>query len=665
VKTLVITIDPAVNGQCAVNVYFDDGSANWRTVAQASGTIPTVLTKPPNPVDPAGNPVAAGGMVAFVQNEDRPNAAVFQAIGEHLWSLLDQGAVATFLATTWKAHAKTNALDVREGLRTILDVRDPDLQVLPWELMLRQNVPLFASPLNPVVRGPLDPAPTAQVSGLLLRVLVVIGSVPGDPAVKAEEEIQNLEDAARIFRREVDLRIEYPHSLNDLSDMIRTFKPHVLHFTGHGGEVPRPGKAPIASLVFQDGAGGIWDWTAADVPATLAVGAPRLAFLNACRTGAGVTTDPHMILNALSTEFLKVGTAGVVAMQADIAGAVAAEFAGATYAALASGQPLDIALAEARYTVRQRSVAATRDWCLPSLNVGVDVTQVLPPRLQMTAQQRRRLEATPEFVEVQAFVDRRQQRRSVDPMAVPDVEEDILIIKGPPSTGKSAMLKWFLEGCAWCGHAVKYVDLRRDPPKEHERANEPRFPVINWILLKDSSSSDLRQPLPGDFSRILQLNLQLKNGAAGPAGAAGTPDDPLETLFTAVRAALVNAAQGKPLIIALDHVGDLDREQFRTYIRPRILEPVAQHHVQPVRFVLTCTDDEYRDLAMNKLDPARIINITNFSSKEFSTLVSEFLLCKKVPRNKLPPPPQIPLGDTFPPGLLNRWYELLLLGGQI
>jgi CHAT domain len=663
VKTQVITMDAAVNGSCAVNVYFDDGTPNWRTLAKASGAIDTALTKQPHPKDAAGNPLAPSGIVKFLHDQDRPNQTTFAAIGEHLWSLLDQGAVGTFFATTWKAHAKTNALDVKEGIRTILDVRDPDLQALPWELMLRQNVPLFASPQNPFVRGPLEPEPTAQVGGLVLRVLVVIGSAPGDPAVKAEEEIQNLEDAARIFRREVDLRIEYPHSLNDLSDLIKTFQPHVLHFTGHGGEVPRPGKEPIASLVFHDDTGGIWDWTAAEVAATLAVGAPRLAFLNACRTGAGV--DPNKIVSALSAEFLKVGTAAVVAMQADIAGAAAAEFAGATYAALANGQPLDGALADARYAVRQRTKAATRDWCLPSLTVGVDVTQVLPSRLQITQQHRLRLEATPEFVEIQAFVDRRPERRCVDPMAVPDATEEILIVKGAPLTGKSAMLKWFLEGCAWCGHAVKYVNLRRDPPKEHERANEPRFPVINWILLKDSSPSDLRQQMPGDFSRILQLNLQLKNGAAGQAGAAGTPDDPIETLFTAVRAALVNAAQGKPLIIALDHVGDLDAEEFRTYIRPKLLEPVAQHHVQPVRVVLTCTDVEYRDLALSRLDPARIVNIDNFAAKEFSTLVSEFLLYKKIPRQQLPPPPQIPLGETFPPSLLTGWYELLRLTGKI
>lgn len=645
-KTQVITIDAAINGKCAVKVYFDDGAANWRAAAKGTGTIDTALTKPPHPTDAAGNSLAPGGMVAFVQNEDRPNAAVFQAIGEHLWSLIDQGDVGTVLASIWKAHGKTNELDPREGVRTILDVRDPNLQALPWELMVRQNRALFAWPSNPVVRGLLDPAPTAPVSGLLLRVLMVIGSKPGDAAVKAEEEIENLEDAARIFRREVDLRVEHPHSKAELSDLINNFKPHVLHFTGHGGEVPRPGKSPIASLVFQDGDGGIWDWTAAEVPGTLAVGAPRLAFLNACRTGAGVTTDPHKILNALSAEFLNVGTAAVVAMQADIAGLVAAEFAGATYAALAKGQPLDIALAEARFVVNQRD-GQRRDWSLPSLTVGVDVTQVLPPRLELTQQQRDRLEVTPEFVEIRAFVDRRTQRRSVDPMADLDQAGDILIVNGPPQTGKTSMLLWFLEGCAWCNHIVKYVDLRRD--------SKPGFlEVLDWIERADPAS-DLRQSLPGDFTRVHQLAQVV---ATGRPAAAGTPDNPIDSLFTAFRGALVQSAQGKPLIVALDHIGSMDADAFRNFLRPQLLEKVAQRSMRPVRFVLGCADDDYRNLQLNKLKMAKVTNVSNFAGAEFEKLYREYLLCRNVKRADIPRPP-IDQTEDFPPRTLPQIYDFL------
>lgn len=646
-RTLVITIDSAVNGDYPVNVYFDDGSAAWRTTIRASGTIAVALTRAPYPIDAAGNSRAPGGMVAFVQNQNRPDGTTFQTIGEYLWSLLNQGNIRTYLASIWRAHWRTNDLDPREGIRTILDLRDPDVQALPWELMIRQNVPLFTSKDNPVVRGPLDPDPTAPVSGLLLRVLVVIGSKPGDANVKAEEEIENLEDAARIFRREIDLRVEYPHSKNELSDLIKNFKPHVLHFTGHGGEVPRRGRSPIASLVFQDDSGGIWDWTAEEVPATLAVGAPRLAFLNACRTGAGITTDPHKILNALSAEFLNFGTAAVIAMQADIAGAAAAEFAGAAYAALARDWTLDVALAEARYKVRERSTDR-RDWSLPSLTVGVDVTRVLPPRLPRTKEERDRLEATPEFVDIQAFVDRRVQRRLVDPMADPSQIEDVVIVSGPPSTGKTAMLLWFLEGCAWCGHAVKYVDLKRDRPGFLD--------VLEYIEQAETNPpSDLRQALPGDFNRVHQLAQVVR---AGQPVAAGTPDNPIDSLFTAFRAAFVQSAQGKPLFLALDHIGSMDPDAFRNYLRPYLLEHIAQRRMRPLRLLLTCTPDDYTDLGLSRLKPATPIDVNNFAAAEFSALYREYLLCRKVPRAKIPPPPWQPNLD-FRPQMLADLYELM------
>ena len=646
-KAQVITIDAAVNGDCAVNVYFDDGTPNWRIVAKASGMIATELTKPPHPKDAAGNPLAPNGIAQFLQEQERPNPATFGAIGEHLWSLLAQGAVGVWLSDTFAAHWKSNALDVKDGIRTILDIRDKTVQSLPWELTIRQNQALFASPLNPFVRGSLNPAATGPVSSLMLRVLVVVGSAPKDDHVKAEEEIENIEDAARILRREIDLRVEYPHKLDDLNDLIADFKPHVLHFIGHGGEVTLAGRQdPVASLVFQDGAGGIWDWTTDDVPTTLAVGAPRLAFLNACRTGTGV--DPGMIVGALSAEFLKTGTAAVVSMQADIAGGAAAEFAGVTYAALAKGEPLDVALAKGRRTVKGRA-GGRRDWCLPSLTVGVDVTEVLPSRLSLSQRDRDRLEATPEFVDIRAFVDRHVQRRSVDPMADPAQLEDVVIVTGPAKTGKTSMLLWFLEGCAWCGHAVKYVDLRRD--------TKPGFlEALESIQQAETNPpSDLRQALPGDFARVQQL---IAIARAGQPAAGATPDNPIDSLFTAFRAALVHAAQGKPLILALDHLGSMDSDAFRNYLRPYLLEHVAQKSLRPVRLVLTCSDDDYVELRLSRLLPAKMIKVNLFAVAEFSTLYRDYMLCRQVPRAKIPPPIKAPPAD-FPPKMLPDMYEFM------
>jgi hypothetical protein len=630
-----------------VSVYFDDGSANWRSNAKAQGTIGEGLVA--FPAQNGNGPLTPDAIVDFLlRRESSPD---FQKIGQHFWSLLHASAIGGFLESVWGTHV-TNGNDMKAGVRTILDVRPGALRRLPWELLFRNDMPLFASPLNPMVRGSLVPGAAPVATGFLLRVLVIVGSEPGDPAVRAEDEIAYLEDSVRGFRREIDLRVERPTSRDDFVRLYGEFMPHVLHFTGHGDQVKRASGAIVPSLVFSDGNGGRWDWLATEIQATLAVGAPRLAFLNACRTG---TEAAREIVGTLADAFLNAGTLGVIAMQADITGEAAAEFAGRTYSALAEGKPLDIALAQARRTVREKDNRTEyRDWCLPSLTLAVDVGDVLPSRLQLPQGRRDVLETTPEFVKIQAFVDRRTQRRSVDPMAARTPDEDVLVVTGPRSTGKTDMLLWFLEGCAWCGHTIKYVDLKRGRPGFLD--------VLEWIQRKETNPfSNLRQALAGDFARVRQLSDVVR---AGQPTAAPTPDDPIDSLFSAFRKALTSSANGSPLTIALDHLGSMDPDAWRNYLRPYLLDHAVQRQMRPVRFVLCCTDDEYRELGVATLQPAHKVEVGPFPAKEFAPLYREFLLLKRVPRANIPAWPLEQKIDFLPQTLLNV-YALLTESGQL
>ena len=650
-KTLVIVIDNGAAGDYSIAAHFDDGSPGWRTTPVAEGTIAAGLTKGPYPAWPAGQDLTQARILELVQTQDRPSPA-FRTIGEHLWSLIGGSAIGPSVIAQWTAHRKRRQDDANEGIRTILDVRPPELRALPWELMVQDNLPLFASPLNPVLRGPLSPAAAPPSTGRLLRVLVLVGSTADQEAVKADEEVEHLEDAARVFRREIDLHVERQLTRDDFARVYREFKPHVLHFTGHGDRVRQAGGPTLPSLVFQDGAGTRWDWTTQQIQGTLAVEPPRLAFLNACRTG---TQDARQIVGALSEEFLKAGTLGVVAMQADIAGAAAAQIAGATYAALARGEPLDAALAAARYALRESAGQVDRrDWCLPALEVAVPVAEILPSRLQLPDDLRTKLQVTPEFIDSQAFVDRRPLRRAVDPLANDGGGKDLLVVDGPAAAGKTSMLLWFLEGCAWCGHAIKYVDLKKGRPGFLE--------VIDLIVQAEVNPySGIRQQLKGDFTRVRQLAEIVRNAAPAPGG---TPDNPVDALFTAFRRALVDAAGTETLVIALDHLGSMQPDAFRNYLRPFLLDRVVQREMQPVRFVLACDDEDFRELKLATLQPAQRVTVRNFPAGEFPALYREYLLSRNVPRARIPPPPMNPARE-FPPRMLPQIYELLELGGQI
>ena len=150
----------------------------------------------------------------------------------------------------------------------------------------------------------------------------------------------------------VDVRIERPGELRELLAVYNDFLPDILHFIGHGLDV-----GGESLLEFRNDGKGAFDWKESSIRESLALGPPRVAFLNACRTQ---TPDAQLAtreaIGSLADAFLDAGTLGVVAMQADIDGSAAARFAASVYCALAEGQPIDVS-AQARYDLRSDEAA--------------------------------------------------------------------------------------------------------------------------------------------------------------------------------------------------------------------------------------------------------------------------------------------------------------------
>jgi hypothetical protein len=80
--------------------------------------------------------------------------------------------------------------------------------------------------------------------------------------------------------------------------------------------------------------------------------------------------------------------------------------------------------------------------------------------------------------------------------------------------------------------------------------------------------------------------------------------------------------------------------------------------------VLSCNEEDYRELQLSTLAPAERVTVGNFPAEEFPALYREYLLSRKVPRARIPPPPMNPQRE-FPPRVLPSVYELLTLTGQI
>ena len=235
------------------------------------------------------------------------------------------------------------------------------------------------------------------------------------------------------------------------------------------------------------------------------------------------------------------------------------------------------------------------------------------PRSEVIRERRNVIALTPEFAAVCAFVDRTNERRRLDPLTYEHDPPRLLIVRGPSSAGKTAMLHWMLEGCDWCGHHIKDVDLKRQDRR-------PGFLRVLRLIQQAERNppSRLRLELNGDFSKFDGLaglfDSETEAPATTTAEPAARPDDPIDAPSGAFRQALTDSAGGKPLIIALDHLGGMLEAGFVKFLSPYFLDWVAQGRADDVRVILGWTDDDYQTLELDHFgDLAQEVRIDNFA----------------------------------------------------
>jgi len=121
-------------------------------------------------------------------------------------------------------------------------------------------------------------------------------------------------------------------------DTIGKFKPHMLHFIGHGGIEQTDGgnRRPYLQL-FVKASGTVEPWYRDDIIEDFVVAADdadslRLVVLNACRSGRSTAEnrDPW----SLSQVFNAAGAPAVIGMNSDVADTQAVDFAAGLYTAL-------------------------------------------------------------------------------------------------------------------------------------------------------------------------------------------------------------------------------------------------------------------------------------------------------------------------------------------
>ena len=324
--------------------------------------------------------LAASGIPGLLKNPP-PTSQTASQLGNQLFESLFQDKIHKKLLRSYPRGNEVLRIQLR------MDVREEAMQAvvdLPWELMLdpEEIQPLglgnkFSITRHLQARTPVQPLPFPSP----LKVLAVFPepSDPDDPhgpsktqrdafAASLEKTLGSIEGLElEIIRRNVTFK--------DVMTRVEDFKPHVLHFLGHGGrrqgewslwfEAEDGTSDPISAVTFSRILGKSRDL--------------RLVNLVACNSsGAEFGDNPfnglaHALV--LNTDL----NVAVLAMRYNIFIDAAAVFCERFFTSLVRDQrTLDQAVNDGRaaiYTLRPNSV----EWITPVLYVRGDSTQIFSP----------------------------------------------------------------------------------------------------------------------------------------------------------------------------------------------------------------------------------------------------------------------------------------------
>jgi hypothetical protein len=294
--------------------------------------------------------------------------AFFLDLGTRLFEALFPSDVEdAYRAATGYARGEGKGLRLRLRL-----TQAPEIAALPWEYVHdRQRDIFFAvssdTPLSRFIEPqqifPPPPPPEGK-----LRLLAVISDPDnlddyGLQRLDAAKELETLNEALQRLKAQDLLEEIDPlrHAVRaDISEALRTHRPHVLHFIGHGAFAAGRG-----FLILEDEQHQVQEMSDRAFRELLE-GQPdtRLALLNACQ-GATRATGDAMV--GIGPQLVGRGVPAVVAMQYPVYDRAAICFTREFYRALAHWYPIDVALSQARRAVYLDFGLDRRDWGVPVL----------------------------------------------------------------------------------------------------------------------------------------------------------------------------------------------------------------------------------------------------------------------------------------------------------
>ena len=282
-----------------------------------------------------------------VRRVESPEMASAKAFGAQLFNGVFTGEVRGCLRSSVDEASRQAA-----GLRVRLHLgKAPALADLPWEFLYNASMNRFLSLSieTPLVRyldlqeriRPLAVKPP-------LRVLMMISSPTDYPSLDVDRESAKMTEALASLeaRGLVIVERQEEATLSELQRRLRQGQYHIFHFIGHGGF---DSQADDGILVLTDPEGRGRRVSAQFLGTLLHDHRPlRLAILNACEGARASRLDPFA---GTAQSLVQQGIPAVIAMQFEVTDDAAICFTREFYAAIASGYPVDAAMAESRKAI--------------------------------------------------------------------------------------------------------------------------------------------------------------------------------------------------------------------------------------------------------------------------------------------------------------------------
>ncbi|MCA0374281.1 MAG: CHAT domain-containing protein [Gemmatimonadetes bacterium] len=650
-RATLLRVGPAIAGAHTLSLYEGDEAdvlarAASGAAADASATLVAPFADPFTAATPPAGvtfvPLAdARALLASADGLDN----TLRDLGLQLYATLAQGDVGARWQAARKAAAKLR-LTTGVHLRTWLDVQDEALARLPWEVM-RDGIgggTVALEEWSTLVRLGAGAPPALAESMAALRVLFVVGCHPTDDANIAWLDEQRAFLATVCPRRTtIDFEVFEAHARSqgglkaNLRRAIEAFRPHVLHFVGHG----RIDAGDAALELFDSSTGQRVPWTAQEFNTALAPHPPRLVVLNACRTSAqNATADaPIAVLATMADAAVAAGAAAVVAMQHDVAGRAAALFAEALYSALADGAPIDSALVRGRKRIGDDLGFADANWALPVCTLNVPPDEVLPqPQAVGTA-------VLPDDA-MRTYVGRRMERRAVA-AAVAGAGQVVRFVAGESEMGKSTMARLVAEWRLLLGHRVVLLDCAQATGGVLDA-----LAFMRHLRGANVDGGPLRPNLYADFALFNDTaNAAVANRPREAVPATGIDDGkPLDRAHFAERGweqlgaafieGLRTASATQPLTLVIDHLArnnaGVDVDDFRQHIVPQLLLPLHRGDAPNVSVVICGSDAQFDACGLRALREASraVAQLGEFLRVDWELLAREFAIRADIPAHK-------------------------------